>query len=453
MTSDELQRVRRLMSEGSSEQYHPKAFISHATLDHPFVEKFAADLRANGVDAWFSKWEIKPGDSIRAKIEEGLEGCEYFIIVLSKNSINRPWVQTELDAATIRKLSGKVRKIIPVRIEDCGDLPPTLGALLWEDFSNQPYEAALKRVLYSIFDVDTKPRLGSPPTIATSDLWKFQITTLSGEREPIPELSKRASASTSFPIHMNALGAFVKDLKNEGFDARSDLFNGQVGLIVGPKGLEPERMNPGEAALFFPLWELNYEANRPLVAARRFHDIVKNRPSDWQFNKPYHQREAQNGSEATPATEARLTGPNDLDLILENFHSPEGKHGILARLHNRQAANVSNCRIVVQDVRSFDSAKVLFRASAGFKPVRVLAENCAAGFESRNVWFLRIEAAHLEIGDTINEGVMNWPTGDKNQREKWRVSLSMTADGVDEWKPELEVEWQRHAETVQVHVV
>jgi hypothetical protein len=151
------------MSEGSSEQYHPKAFVSHATLDHPFVEKFAADLRANGVDAWFSKWEIKPGDSIRAKIEEGLEGCEYFIIVLSKNSINRPWVQTELDAATIRKLNGKVRKIIPVKIEDCGDLPPTLGALLWEDFSNQPYESALRRVLDSIFELDVRPPIGQPP--------------------------------------------------------------------------------------------------------------------------------------------------------------------------------------------------------------------------------------------------------------------------------------------------
>lgn len=167
MTSDELQRVRMLMSDGSTEQYHPKAFISHATADHPFVEKFAADLRTNGVDAWFSKWEIKPGDSIRAKIEEGLEGCEYFVIVLSKNSITRPWVQTELDAATIRKLSGKVRKIIPVKIEDCGDLPPTLAALLWEDFSTQPYEAALNRVLESIFDVDVRPPLGKRPKAPT----------------------------------------------------------------------------------------------------------------------------------------------------------------------------------------------------------------------------------------------------------------------------------------------
>ena len=143
--------------------HHPKAFVSHATQDHPFVEKFAADLRTNGVDAWFSKWEIRPGDSIRAKIDEGLEDCEHFIIVLSKSSINRPWVQSELDAATIRKLDGKVRKIIPIKIEDCGDLPPTLGALLWEDFSNQPYEAALNRVLESIFDVDVRPPLGKPP--------------------------------------------------------------------------------------------------------------------------------------------------------------------------------------------------------------------------------------------------------------------------------------------------
>jgi hypothetical protein len=78
-------------------EHHPKAFVSHSTQDHQFVERFATKLRQNGVDAWYSGWEIKPGDSIRAKIDEGLEGCEYFIIVLSKSSISRPWVQTELD--------------------------------------------------------------------------------------------------------------------------------------------------------------------------------------------------------------------------------------------------------------------------------------------------------------------------------------------------------------------
>jgi hypothetical protein len=147
--------------------HHPKAFVSHSTQDHAFAEKFATHLRAHGVDAWFSKWEIKPGDSIRAKIEEGLEGCEYFVIVLSKSSIQRPWVQRELDAATMRNLGGQVRKIIPVKIEDCGDLPPTLASLCWEDFSNQPYDAALKRVLDSICELATSPPLGKLPVVPT----------------------------------------------------------------------------------------------------------------------------------------------------------------------------------------------------------------------------------------------------------------------------------------------
>jgi hypothetical protein len=145
----------------------PKVFVSHSTQDHAFAEKFAADLRSNGVDAWYSGWEIKPGDSIRQKIDEGLEGCEFFIIVLSKSSISRPWVQTELDAATVAKLNGKARKIIPIKIEDCGDLPPTLGSLCWEDFSTASYDLALKRVLESIFEVDVRPLLGQPPN-ATS---------------------------------------------------------------------------------------------------------------------------------------------------------------------------------------------------------------------------------------------------------------------------------------------
>jgi hypothetical protein len=264
---------------GSGRGQHPRAFVSHSTQDHPFVEKFAADLRANGVDAWFSKWEIKPGDSIRAKIDEGLAGCEYFIIVLSNSSIGRPWVQTELDAATIRRLTGKVRKIIPVKIEDCGDLPPTLASLCWEDFSNQPYEAALKRVLDSIFEVDVRPPLGKQP-IYRAPLAGVDNRRSEQHQDKVPE-------NTIFPINIFDVQDFAKRLEGEGFDARTDLLNGQVGLIVGPKGLDPNRMPPDTMGLFFPLWELNHTTNRPLVDARRFHDIFENRPKDWAFNRPY----------------------------------------------------------------------------------------------------------------------------------------------------------------------
>jgi hypothetical protein len=139
---------------------NPNAFVSHSGKDRQFVEKLVADLWAVGVKAWYSKWEIKPGDSIPGKIDEGIEECEFFLIVLSRNSINAPWVQTELQAATVRKLSGKVRKIIPITVDDCDDFPPIIDSLCREDFANQPYESALKRVLDSIFDVDVRPQLG-----------------------------------------------------------------------------------------------------------------------------------------------------------------------------------------------------------------------------------------------------------------------------------------------------
>lgn len=153
------------MSTPSPSPSHPKAFISHASADRAFVERFAADLRANGVDAWYSGWEMKAGDSIRAKIDEGLRNSDVFIIVLSKASINRAWVQTELDAATVRKLDGKAQKIVPVRIDECGELPPILGSLVWEDFSNRPYDVAFKGVLNSVFAVDTKPPIGTIPDL------------------------------------------------------------------------------------------------------------------------------------------------------------------------------------------------------------------------------------------------------------------------------------------------
>jgi TIR domain len=197
----------------------PRAFVSHSSQDHVFVEGFAADLRANGVDAWYSGWEIKPGDSIRKKIDDGLGDCEFFIIVLSKNSITRPWVQTELDAATVGKLTGKVRKIIPIKIEDCGILPPTLASLCWEDFSTRPYRSALQRVLDSIFDRDVRPALGSPPTVKSTPQGHLRITSLSNRSPDFSEQRAMPEARNLAPIHMDDLGSFADRLRGEGFDA------------------------------------------------------------------------------------------------------------------------------------------------------------------------------------------------------------------------------------------
>jgi hypothetical protein len=52
----------------------PKLFISHASEDKArFVLPFAEGLRADGIDAWVDRWEIRPGDSLVQKIfDEGI---------------------------------------------------------------------------------------------------------------------------------------------------------------------------------------------------------------------------------------------------------------------------------------------------------------------------------------------------------------------------------------------
>ena len=53
--------------------FHFDAFLSHSAKDKAIVRPLAERLRADGLKVWFDEWEIQPGDSIPAEIEEGRE--------------------------------------------------------------------------------------------------------------------------------------------------------------------------------------------------------------------------------------------------------------------------------------------------------------------------------------------------------------------------------------------
>jgi hypothetical protein len=54
-------------------------YLAHASEDHETLAKpLAQALMANGVDVWFDEWEIRAGDSLRRKMEEGLANCHAF---------------------------------------------------------------------------------------------------------------------------------------------------------------------------------------------------------------------------------------------------------------------------------------------------------------------------------------------------------------------------------------
>lgn len=143
---------------------NPKVFVSHATEDKErFVINFAAKLRRKGIDAWLDRWEMLPGDSLVDKIfDEGLKDASAIVIVLSTNSVNKPWVKEELNAGIVSKLK-KGTKVIPVVIDRC-DVPEALKSTLWERIDNlSQYENSLDRIVASIYGHIEKPPLGNPP--------------------------------------------------------------------------------------------------------------------------------------------------------------------------------------------------------------------------------------------------------------------------------------------------
>lgn len=146
-------------------QMNPKVFVSHASEDKErFVTGFATRLRREaGVDAWVDQWEIYPGDSLVTKIfDEGLKDAQAVIVVVSDNSVNKPWVREELDASVVKKVGG-LTKLIPVVIDDC-EVPESLKATVWQRIEDlNRYDSVFARIVASIYDHREKPVLGPPP--------------------------------------------------------------------------------------------------------------------------------------------------------------------------------------------------------------------------------------------------------------------------------------------------
>ena len=144
----------------------PRAFISYSHSDREFVVQLAEDLRRESVDVWLDKFEINPGDSLIQKIfSEGLSQSEYFLVVLSKESVKSRWVQEELSTALSLKLEGVIH-IIPVLKEQC-EIPVALRSLLYVDLSSD-YSNGIRRLVESMYSVNQKPPIGRVPEYISS---------------------------------------------------------------------------------------------------------------------------------------------------------------------------------------------------------------------------------------------------------------------------------------------
>lgn len=110
-----------------------KIFLSHSSVDKPFVRNLRDRLTADGFACWMDQVEIKVGFSIRRTIEQGLVKSGYFVIVLSPDAVSSEWVQSELDMALLREIRQRDVFVLPVLYRDC-TIPAFLEVKKYADF-------------------------------------------------------------------------------------------------------------------------------------------------------------------------------------------------------------------------------------------------------------------------------------------------------------------------------
>lgn len=106
------------VSSKTEEEQLPEydVFVSHAWEDkEDFVDAFVEALTDLGIKAWYDKRQIKWGDSMRERIDEGLKKSRFGVAVLSPNYIaeNKYWTKAELDGLfQLESVNGKT--LLPV---------------------------------------------------------------------------------------------------------------------------------------------------------------------------------------------------------------------------------------------------------------------------------------------------------------------------------------------------
>ena len=111
------------MTQSDSFQYD--VFLSHSAKDKAVVCPLAERLRKDGVKVWFDEWVLKPGDSIPAKIEEGLERSRVLVLCMSANAFGSDWAQLESGTFRFRDPLNRERRFLPLRLDDA----PIKGSL------------------------------------------------------------------------------------------------------------------------------------------------------------------------------------------------------------------------------------------------------------------------------------------------------------------------------------
>lgn len=112
-----------------------EVFLSHSSQDKDIADSIAETLRKHGIPVWYSQTNILGAQQWHDEIGEALKRCDWFIVVLTRNSVRSMWVKREVMFAL--NDNRFTDKIIPILYQPCdyNDLSWTLSLFQMIDFN------------------------------------------------------------------------------------------------------------------------------------------------------------------------------------------------------------------------------------------------------------------------------------------------------------------------------
>lgn len=174
-----------------------RVFVSHhhSEEEDAFTARLVADLEAAGADVWVDDVRITSDDFIK-KINEGLAGRQWLVLVMTPDALRSPWVQAEVNAALHQVRGGRMLGVVPIVAMECdeGSIPP-LWATLHRYNATRAYEPARDGLLRAV-------GLGGSATLAVSPSRHF----------PLPDVPMRLTSLGFRGTNPNGTPAIVPPL-------------------------------------------------------------------------------------------------------------------------------------------------------------------------------------------------------------------------------------------------
>ncbi len=73
-----------------------EVFVSHSNLDKDFTQQLTVEMARHGMPFWYSQSNILGAQQWHDEIGDALKRCDWFLVILSPNSVQSMWVKREL---------------------------------------------------------------------------------------------------------------------------------------------------------------------------------------------------------------------------------------------------------------------------------------------------------------------------------------------------------------------